>query len=246
MKKDIKNLITEDGSYIVVTRKGLAVNGNKVDLISLITSVLHSFYNKGVISDKELNDIVGFVPDVPAYLKGVPCNMINIEPKKTSQKIVNIAVDISVSAMIDKEEMKQAGILYLSVIDVLEKAGYRCNLYVLDSSTSCGKQFYCATRIKTDREPLNIKKMAFCLAHSGFFRRILFKWEETCDFSTLEIEPTQHGYGQPYNDINEIKKVLKKHIKSDFLLWKLQQDYSLNIGDIIKRLEKDGIKLQND
>lgn len=220
--------------------KEIVAEKNKIDIQKILGNVI----NRNTLK----NDVVGFAPDVPAFLKGIPYNMINTEPRKMSQKVLNIAVDICVSAFVNKSQMKQAGILYLSIIDILEKAGYRCNLYVLDSSKCDGKEFYCATRIKTDREPLNIKKMAFCLAHSSFFRRILFKWEESCDFSTLGIEPTNwgNGYGQPNENTKRIKSVLKKHIKSDFLLWKLQMDFKLDIKDIIKRLEDDGIKLRKD
>ena len=38
------------------------------------------------------NDIVGFQPNVPNYVLGIPTNMINEEPTKLSQKILNIAL----------------------------------------------------------------------------------------------------------------------------------------------------------
>ena len=102
------------------------------------------------------------MPNVPAYLIGNPLNMINTEIGRISHKVINKFLSIGVPCHIDKEEITIRGLIYLTVIDLLEKAGYRCNLYAgVTASGSCAEYMY--VRIKTDREPLNLKKLVLGL-----------------------------------------------------------------------------------
>ena len=91
---------------------------------------------------KEINDIVGFQANVPQYLLGIPTNMINQEPKRVSQKVLNIILNIAVSCGVDKDEIQKVGNLYIQVLDLLEKAEYRVNLYVMQASESCSNYYY--------------------------------------------------------------------------------------------------------
>jgi len=181
-----------------------------------IEKVLGNIINK----PKQINDIVGFQANVPQYLLGIPTNMINSEPKKTSQKILNIIINLTVSCGVSKEKIKKVGNLYLQVLDLLEKAGYRVNLYIMQAEESCGYHYYSMVRIKTDREPLNIKKCIFPIMHPSMHRRIFFKWEEVCD---TQHEITDYGYGTPYTNKIEILKTLNNELKTNFIVWNFQR-----------------------
>ena len=185
------------------------------------------------------NSVVGYQVNVPNYLSGVPTDMIANVPKKTSQKIVNILVNTSVSCGVDTKSIEKAGSYYYIVIDLLEKAGYRCNVYVLASYSSTDEG-YMLVRAKTDKEPFNKEKMAFLLAHPSFHRRINFKWMECVD---CKGEPTRDGYGSPITDSEKIKSVVDKELKANFIIWNVQKDYKVKVEDILKNLEKDGIKI---
>jgi hypothetical protein len=124
----------------------------------------------------------------------------------------------------------------------LEKGGYRCNLYIGDASQCSGEKTYCLTKIKTDREPFNIKKNIFTIMNPGFFRRILFKWCESCN---SEVEFTQDGYGRPITSDETIKSDLDKTLKGNFMIWTFQKNSNeVTIEKVLEDLEKKyGIKL---
>lgn len=194
--------------------------------------------------NRPYNDIVGFQADVPTFLKGVPTNMINQKPLKISQKILNIFLDGAVSAGVSSSKIKEAGIIYATVIDILEKRGYRCNLYVIDGSTHRDWKYFSVVRVKTDREPFNLKKLAFPIAHPSYFRRVGFKWIESCN---LDVEPTQSGYGRPIDEDVNIKKILEKQLKmQNIILWRKNEKYDVNIENVLKKLENSGIKLEQE
>lgn len=190
---------------------------------------------------KQNNDIVGFTANVPAYLSGNPMAMINRNDLRESHKILNICLSADVSAFVRDNEVQEAGTVYLNIIDILEKLNYRCNLYVTYCvNTGCGERIYFLVRVKTDREPLNIKKMAFPIAHVGMFRRIGFHWIESCNCDT---EPTDCGYGRPIDDWSDNKKILDKELKKDFIVLNYQDSDGVSIEGALKCLKEQGLKL---
>lgn len=202
-----------------------------------IDKILGNTYSR----NKTFNDVVGFQADVPAYLKGIPQNMINVKPLRRSQKIINICFNISVNCAVTHSEIESAGTIYANVIDVLEKRGYRCNLYVMSALEYLDEYGYCIVKVKTDREPFNLKKLCFMFGSPGYDRRVIFKWIES---SNLDYEPTGSGYGHPVTDKNRIKSMLKKYLKSDFIVWSVQHNKQVKVEDVLKDLEESGISLE--
>ena len=186
------------------------------------------------------NSVVGFQPNVPNYLKGIPTDMIAEKQNKKSQKILNIVVNTTCSCGIDKDEIEKAGAYYYTIIDLLEKSGYRCNVYAMANYKTSEDEGYMLVKVKTDREPFNKEKTAFVLAHPSFQRRINFKWEECCD---SKGEPTEYAYGKPITDNEKIKNVLNKELKANFIVWSIQEDYKVKIETLVNRLKEQGIKI---
>lgn len=203
----------------------------KIDINKILGNVIKK--------NSMFNDIVGFQVNVPNYLTGIPTDMVNIRPTKKSQKILNIMVNTTVSAMIEPEEIEKAGGYYYVLIDLLEKSGYRCNVYMMNNFSS-SDEGYMIVKCKNDREPFNKEKMAFILAHPSFQRRVGFKWMECCN---CKGEPTNDGYGRPITNNDKIKSVVDKELKADFMVWSLQQDYKVDLEEIIERLKENGIKI---
>lgn len=196
-----------------------------------------------VRKQKYENRLYGCIPNVPAYLLGHPLNMINPEVGKISHKVINIFLSVGVPWNVNKDDITRNGIIYLSVIDLLEKAGYRCNLYA-GVTASGSKAEYMYVRIKTDREPLNIKKLVFPLAHPSMLRRIYFRWAEVNDY---DYDITHSGYGS--NDsIGRIKDTMKNIYKEDFIVWiynKPEKGHEVKaIKEIIEELKGQGINLE--
>ena len=206
--------------------KKINSSNKKIDVNKLIGNIIKK--------NKEKQDIVGYQANVPKYLLGIPTNMINQEPKKTSQKILNIFLNIRVDSSTTSEQIIEIGTQYLIIIDLLEKAGYRCNLY-----SGCANQgnynnyCYLLTRIKTDREPLNIKKIAFTIANPSMQRRIKFKWQEVndCNYDFTD------GYGHN-DDKKHTKEVLEKELKEKFIIWTYEDNrQTKNIEQLLESLK---------
>lgn len=195
--------------------------------------------------NKTRNDVVGFQPNVPNYLLGLPNDMINQVPKKISQKILNIVLCMSVSAGVSADILQSIGMKYMQVIDLLEKSGYRVNLYIAHAGEERGEKDICLVRIKTDREPFNIKKCVFPIAHPSMFRRIMFRWIECCDVD-IELTGGWGGYGRPIQNKEYIQEVVEKNLKSNFIVWNFQNtDYhKVGVQKILEELDKKyGIKI---
>lgn len=185
------------------------------------------------------NDIIGFQPNVPAYLNGSPLNMINEEKRNTSLRIINIFINVRVAGAQDKEEVTRMGIFYLTMLEVLEKAGYRVNLYVGSANDVYPGSMLMLLKIKTDREPLNLKKTCFPIAHVGFLRRIKFRWMEVCDGPDAT-----GGYGQ-WQSPNKTKTIIKEKLGEDFLIFNYENDdFEMSEEYIYKLLEENGIKIE--
>ena len=199
-----------------------------------------------VINKKRIkNDIVGFMPNVPNYLLGLPNNMYNETPNKISQKVLNIVLIMSVSSGVSKSTLKDVGMKYAQVIDLLEKAGYRVNLYIGHSGIYEREIDSCIIRIKTDREPFNLKKCVFPIAHPSMFRRVMFRWIECCDVDK-ELTGGWGGYGRPEENKSVIKKYIEENLKINVIMWNFQDDDYRKVGipKILEDLEKNyGIKI---
>lgn len=204
---------------------------------------IQKIIGNAVRKQKYENRLYGCIPNVPAYLIGNPLNMINPEIGRVSHKVINIFLSIGVPWYIKKEDIIRTGIVYLGVIDLLERNGYRCNLYA-GITASKAKHEYMYVRIKTDREPLNLKKLVFPLVHPSMLRRIYFKWAEVNDY---DYDITG-GYGS--NDSEDtIKKIMNKIYKEDYILWTYnritEEGHEIKkVEEILEELkEKYGIKI---
>ena len=192
--------------------------------------------------NRPFNDVVGFQADVPAYLKGIPKNMINTKPIRRSQKILNICLNFSVNAGVSAKRRQEAGIVYANVIDVLEKMGYRCNLYVVCCVEYLDEYSYCVLKVKNDREPFNLKKLAFIFGNASYHRRIVFRWRESCNVD--KDMTADGGYGSTLTDKSIVKNQLEKYLKINLIVWNVQENYTVNVENVLENLKESGIKLE--
>lgn len=151
------------------------------------------------------DSVFGYIPNVPNMLCGIPQNMINYRRQATQNRIVNIVINLSASAMIDEEKIRERAVMYASAVDVLESQGYRCNVWATVTASRDSWRAVNFVRIKHDRQPLNLLLMAFPMAHPSFFRRLGFRWIEH-----LKRDTTHNGYGRPYTDEDGLKADAKQ------------------------------------
>lgn len=161
-------------------------------------------YNNGY-KIKQRNDIHGFVPIVPNAIIGLPLSMINQarEPKKV--KGIDIFYNVSIRCGTSTEDIARKGAIMLSLIDALERKGFRVNLKVGSVCMKGNTVHGVITTMKRYDEPLNIRKLAYYLVNPSCLRRTFFKLKETMSELT---DVTNDGYGTN-NKFDKQRKRLK-------------------------------------
>lgn len=126
------------------------------------------------------NDVVGFQPVVPLAMQGVPNCMVNSYMKPIKSKVLNICYDSTASAMTDSEDIIDAGKKMLSALIKLEMQGYRFNLYAMQSYNRDRQSYIMCAKVKSANTAIDLKRISFPIAHTGFLRVIGFDWYGRC------------------------------------------------------------------
>ena len=167
------------------------------------------------------NNVVGYAPNVPNAIMGLPNSMILTRSVPQKTKTVSLVYDITENACTGTETFIKSGIAVLGVINTLELSGYRVNLkiafYVAQESN---ERAFGTVNVKDYREHLDLQKLCFPLAHPSMFRRFGFKWIETV--SGLKA-PWNWDYGSHLTSLD--------FLKENFLV---DNEYFINL-DITKR-----------
>lgn len=142
------------------------------------------------------HDVAGFAVDVPAYLAGAPdCMMVmDGQAESSSAPIITIGI-ASLSASTDAYAAANRGIAAMSLVDVLEEAGYRCEVKVIwDNKSSYGDERSCTTvLIKRAGESWQPGPCSFMMAHPAARRRLGFAVFERGNDASAKV--TNAGYG---------------------------------------------------
>lgn len=181
------------------------------------------------------NKPIGYIPNVPNAIMNLPDSMIYVERTPQKRKTLSLVYNIGGSAFEDKEFFIKAGIAVCTALNIVEAKGIQTRLSVGFMPAENDDEAICPTlTIKDFGQKFDLQKICFPLAHPSMFRRIGFKYLETCP--DITDRGWSFGYGRP---IKEIDESLKKNLGIDdnnvFLLnchWVRDNDY-----DVIKILE---------
>lgn len=163
------------------------------------------------IRSRQCNGIVGNVPNVANYLKGVPNCMIRKERQKFSNsKVINIIYNCTVDGTVKGHTVAEESAKLLSIVSAAEKQGYRVGISVMVGAAvrvrSGKERIILSVKVKDPGQYLDIRKLAYVLVNPSFLRRHFFKLAET------DPELTQSywniGYGYVLDD-DEMKNVIK-------------------------------------
>lgn len=138
--------------------------------------------------------VYGSKPIVPNALKGLPKSMMNkkIVPKKS--KVINVFYEVSRSSRHSAREIEDFGLQVLQHIYNLERKGWRVRLSAFSSHAQqvIGEAGYSwSLIIKDENQPLDVKKVAFPIAHAAMLRLVSFDW-----FESVPNGEYVNGYGQ--------------------------------------------------
>lgn len=149
--------------------------------------------------------VVGCLPHIPNYLRGVPNSMMQIKSNARKKPIINIFVECTINDGINTTELAKKCAIIANSIAAIELNGYRINLNAIcGSGNSRNKAGFCVNIKKADA-PLNLLNIAFPLTNKAFCRAIYLRWADTNVKSPLDSSWAVYG---SILDKSEIKKKL--------------------------------------
>jgi len=121
-------------------------------------------------------DVTGFAPIVPNAIIGIPQSMLNRRIQQRPARVINILLNVSLSGSTSKDVLIRGGKNLYNFIKSIEATGIKVNLSIM--------------------APLYMSQLiSYPLLHPSFFRRHIFKWIETSEFTNFKR--LTRGYGQP-------------------------------------------------
>lgn len=177
-----------------------------------------------------VNAVVGYAPNVPNAIMGLPNSMIDAKRKIVKHKVCNIQYSMSVNCNVDKKDIFKAGATLLSIINQIELKGYRVELDLIFFNAYCNKEIAkVMVLLKRYNEHIDLMKLAFPVTNPSMFRRFGFRWLETNPW--IEEDYWNWGYGKAiYDDFStdtlvylnpmiikksdfDREKIIKEHFK---------------------------------
>lgn len=202
--------------------------GYKEPLEKMKKAILKIGENNNYQRPRVKNDFVGFAPNVPNYLMNLPITMINREKQAAKAKTILLTYSFCAAAQTSTNDMIKGGINFISLVNSLEKQGYRIKIDILFASLVPKTAAAFSITVKEYDQQTNLLKLAFPLVHPAMLRRFAFKWLETTPNLKDQNFPNG-GYGTPLNYAvsNDIRKEREFLENSDIL--KSENSYYCNV-----------------
>lgn len=151
------------------------------------------------------NHVAGFVPNIPNALRGLPQSMITVDKQNQKRKTLCLIYSVGGSCGKSTEYFIKAGTAIVSAINLIEMAGIQTELKLGFFNGAEGQEIVFPTvKIKDFGERFNLQKICFPMIHPSMFRRIGFKYIETCPFNK---ENFSWGYGHP-SDLKTVQELV--------------------------------------
>lgn len=185
------------------------------------------------------NGIVGYAPNVPNAIQGLPNSMIYTEKQVQKTKAITIYYSMCENCMYPKEKMIDSGITVLSAVNMLERSGVRVKLEVVffdGANDDDTEGTFASVAVKDFREHMDVQKLCFPVVHPSMFRRFGFKWLETTP--NLKCSGWKIGYG---HNSDEVIEIAKKNMKNGEIFITLR-DTEKALYNPEKLIENLGIK----
>ena len=205
------------------------------------------------------NYYVGACPNVPRALQGFPDSMRQIYRTPQKQKVVTIFVDMCVSGTLDKDRYQKVGGYIYQAIKAIEEQGTRVEIITgfadsISQNRSAAEELIICPEItlKKASETLDAGRLSFALVHVGMFRRLCFKYIETCPCELLngsrarDYSPSGYGIVAMANEeiAEKFNKYMKKTHKNAVVLYmsKLARNKEITSGEKLLEIIKSELK----
>lgn len=121
-------------------------------------------------------DVAGAYPIAALAAAGDPASMVDFNPDVDRVRpIIRLALNRCASSAYSAKELTNYGAAVASYVDAIEASGYRVEI---DAAMICvdgnARHYYCGVIVKQAHEPMEIDRMAFCLANPSYLRRLHF------------------------------------------------------------------------
>lgn len=180
------------------------------------------------------NDVIGFLPNVPNAIQGLPQSMINVKAVPQKTKVVNIIYAPVSNGGTNPREFIDAGVKMVNVINALELNGIRTNLKIAMKFSYAGNEVVAVlVTVKRDSEHLNLKKICFPIAHPAMLRRFGFKWLETSP--KIQSRMWLGGYGS--SNVNDYdRRAIEKKLGNNSTVFTFKGIRQLNEDQIMSAI----------
>jgi hypothetical protein len=183
-------------------------------------------------------DVAGTLPDVPAYLAGMPDAMLDWRAEPVAQPVVKVVASISGLADVSAQDYVKRGASVVALVDLLESTGRRVELVAYVGASQDHRTTTCYewwTTIKRPDMPLSVDVCAFFLAHPAAHRRLGFALREIHPASYRGLGVDSGGYGYSRNAAEEDQ--------GDVYAPALEGRESYGIGWVRAALDKCGVEV---
>lgn len=145
---------------------------------------------------KVIKSVAGFAPCVPNAIRGCPKSMFATKSaKQKMNKCIHLIVNNNATASVSGSELLRSGLTILKLIMLIEKQHIKTKLDVIPNLAILDNLCYgCSVTIKDYKQPFNLSKMAYPLAHVSFSRRHGFHYHETSNVSDEKTWVKNYGY----------------------------------------------------
>lgn len=191
--------------------EGLLVNGWN-EHIDKFKSAAKVSPNVRRTQRKPATGVVGYAPNVPNAIRGLPNSMISTETVKQKVKAVTIVYSPCVNSKWKAQEIVECGVAVMKIINLLEAQGIRAQLSIEGMSTVVNNDWSVVwVDVKNWRESLDLKKLMFPVVSPSMLRRIGFRWLETNP--DIKNRRYTYGYGTPIGggEYQGTVKIMKHH-----------------------------------
>lgn len=147
-------------------------------------------------------DVAGSVPSVARAIAGNPMNMRRMQVAESRRMpTITLLCDTSVSWNFPGEAMLKHATAIAAVADILEGAGYRCEILAVERTGDGSMTLESVIRAKAPEDTANLSKLVFTLGHASVLRRLMFaSWQMDSDAAELGVG---HGSPRPFKAVPE-------------------------------------------
>ena len=110
------------------------------------------------------------------FMAGEPQCMVAVVRQQVKSKVLDLAVDMCVSAYIDADTVKAVGQVLAGAVAQLESSGYNMRVHVVYGLSQDSSIIINDVLLKDVKERFNADKMLYALSNPGYVRGIMFGW----------------------------------------------------------------------